>query len=594
MKRAGLVILACVLLLAMPALAQSSISYGDTVSGTISDTSDVELWEFEGTAGDVVNITMIADEGSGLDTRLFLYTAAGHDAGEPAIAENDDSGDATIGTFNSFIENFSLPETTTYVIEATRFGSGTGDYELTLNAGDTSIAGVDEGAIYQFIEYGMQVGGTINDTFPSETWEFVGDEGDVITITMIADESGTLDPRLYLYDVDGEIEGGVAIAENDDSGDSSIGIFNSRIENFELPADGFYYIEASRFTGEGDYTLTLEAAERGVEIRQWASSATATSQYGDDGWSATQATGEPDTFDCGDIRTAWASSSSTGVDALTVEFDTPVRASEINIYETYNPGSIVRVEISNTNTGLFVELPDSADPVDNTPCPGVFTLAVPEVDMLVDSVIIYVDQTIGGSWNEIDAVELVGIDPDATPEEDPIPTVQLEIGELVSASYDYADGSVLEIDSPEGLLTSADEAGFFYIANSQSVLEAIQSGSSGAMEDGAFGVTVTMPGTFAEPLGLDPDTPALEALNAFATAVGSTGTVEEYTLVNDTAAYTELVDSVAPVNTHIIAVDNSDGVVFVAIQLGQDVSFADLEGIIIDIINSIQYTPASN
>ncbi len=62
----------------------------------------------------------------------------------------------------------------------------------------------------------------------------------------------------------------------------------------------------------------------------------------------------------------------------------------------------------NTETGDITEIPESADPPGNTECPGVFTLDIEDVDTTVDAVIIYFDQSIGGDWNEIDAVELVG------------------------------------------------------------------------------------------------------------------------------------------------------------------------------------------
>ncbi|MEQ8677017.1 MAG: hypothetical protein RLP44_14825 [Aggregatilineales bacterium] len=764
MKKAVLALVIGVLLLAMPVLAQStsSIAYGDTVSGTVNDAAQVELWEFEGSAGDVVTITMIADASSSLDTRVFLYTVAGRDAGQPAIAENDDSGDDTIGNFNSQIADFELPESTTYVIEATRF-SGDGDYELTLSAGENEVSET------QFIEYGAEVTGTLSDDSPSQIFEFLGDAGDVVTITMIADASSSLDTRLFLYDEDGYLDSGVAIAENDDSGDSDIGVLNSRIADFELPDDGFYYIEATSFGDAGDYTLTLasDAMSAGVEVRQWASFATGTSQYGTDSWSFMQATGEPNTAECGDYTTAWASSSSTGSDTLALEFDTPVRASEVNIYQTYNPGSIIRVELSNTTSGEIVEIPNSADPLGNTPCPGVFTLAVPELDLLADGVLIYFDQTIGGGWNEIDAVELVGIDPNAPVDDDkgattgdaqtvalddgassvtvsvpaswaidydgtftllasaesamvvftsseivPAPAGEailavispeslsqiagevaeqttaayleaamgalnftgeiltyealavpasvalleestdvppnavlfmleieegfvwvvgvtggdpsdfepelieimnslagvapsfaadsgnsdvvagaIDFGALSTTSFVFANGAMLEIDAPSDFFTQGDDEGYYYIANSESVLDTLVSGNSEVLPEGALGVTVIAPGTFDGLLELADGATARQALEAFVTAIGSTGAVEDYLFINDNAVYSEMAGELAPPNAYVIVTDNEDGIFFFAIQIGPDMTFASVEDTIIEIINSLSYTP---
>jgi hypothetical protein len=74
-----------------------------------------------------------------------------------------------------------------------------------------------------------------------------------------------------------------------------------------------------------------------------------------------------------------------------------------------NPGSIVGIEVSNSSGSKAITLNDSADPLGNTACPGVFSLDVGGIETPIDRVTIYLDQTIGGSWNEIDAVELVGI-----------------------------------------------------------------------------------------------------------------------------------------------------------------------------------------
>jgi hypothetical protein len=67
------------------------------------------------------------------------------------------------------------------------------------------------------------------------------------------------------------------------------------------------------------------------------------------------------------------------------------------------------IDVGNSdNPDRVLPLPNSTDSPGNTDCPGVFTLDVSSVDVPIDFVVIYLDQAIGGSWNEIDAVELVG------------------------------------------------------------------------------------------------------------------------------------------------------------------------------------------
>jgi hypothetical protein len=411
-----------------------SLSYGDAVTGEISGEASTQLWTFEGEAGDRVTITMIAAEGSSLDSTLSLYTQEDYDNQDGAIAFNDDAISSDVGGFNSQIEAAELFEDGTYIIEASSFGSSGGAYTLSLAlASDaeataeprpTAAASTGGGEI----AYGDTVTGAIDDEGTnSELWTFTGQAGDVVTITMIADDTDEVDPRLYLY-LSPDVSSFDVIVENDDAEDSSVGRLNSQIFEFELPEDGEYVIEATQFGfGAGTYSLTLETAaaastdetgggkpdvaQSGDEVRQWAADASGSSQYGTESWSFLQATGEPNTEACGDISSAWASATSNGKDDLSLTYEVPVLPSQISIYQTYNPGSIIRVEVSNSSTEETAELFNSADEPGNTDCPGVFVLEVEAIDFPIDTVTIYLDQTIGGGWNEIDAVELVGTVP---------------------------------------------------------------------------------------------------------------------------------------------------------------------------------------
>ena len=193
------------------------------------------------------------------------------------------------------------------------------------------------------------------------------------------------------------------------------GYLNWRMASSGNGSSGDYVVVFHLGTGTGGQSQA-SAGGSGImgsdgQLRQWAVSASGTSQYSDTGWNFAQATGAPDTNDCGDIRSAWASSSSTGSDMLTVEFAEAVVPSEINIYQTYNPGSIYKVEVANSSGGRPITLANSEDLPGNTPCPGIFSIDIDDITTPVDRVTIYLDQTIGGSWNEIDAVELIGTHP---------------------------------------------------------------------------------------------------------------------------------------------------------------------------------------
>ncbi len=145
-------------------------------------------------------------------------------------------------------------------------------------------------------------------------------------------------------------------------------------------------------------------AEAGTEISMWAEYAEASTQFGNISWCAAQATGAPDTADCGDIGTAWASATSTGKDELRVFFPQPVVPTRLDIYETYNPGAITQVDLILPD-GDLLPITNSAEP--GAPCPGIMTLDITTEAAAIGAVI-YLDQTITGNWNEIDAVQMTG------------------------------------------------------------------------------------------------------------------------------------------------------------------------------------------
>lgn len=107
-----------------------------TVRSRIDRNNQVDVWSFEGVAGQVVNIAMNAVDGGSLDPQLILL---GPD--RAVLASNDD---ASPETRNALIANQLLPVNGTYVIIATRFGKnigGTeGNYELTLSGTGALVA----------------------------------------------------------------------------------------------------------------------------------------------------------------------------------------------------------------------------------------------------------------------------------------------------------------------------------------------------------------------------------------------------------------------------------------------------------------------
>ncbi|MBN2470404.1 MAG: PPC domain-containing protein [Anaerolineae bacterium] len=229
-----------------------SNTISETITSNLDNATYRESWAFDGAAGDVVTITMVATSGN-LDTLLYLMDSAGN-----VLASNDDATNEAIGPYNSQIANFTLPAAGTYTIEATRFGEEnggtTGSYELTIDtlSGSAPAPAVTTGE--SVISYGQTVSGAITEGTTREDWTFTGAAGDIVTITMAADGLVSLDAFVQLLD-----SSGAELAANDDANSDTLGMFDSQIVGYTLPSSGQYIIRASRISGTGAYQLTLES-----------------------------------------------------------------------------------------------------------------------------------------------------------------------------------------------------------------------------------------------------------------------------------------------------------------------------------------------
>jgi len=105
--------------------AATPITYGQTVSGSITDQQRFRLYSFEGDQGDIVTIGMNAASGT-LDPSLYLLSSQGI-----IITRNDDVEPGE--NRNSLIEAVTLPSTGTYYVLATHYGLDLGGTQGTFN-----------------------------------------------------------------------------------------------------------------------------------------------------------------------------------------------------------------------------------------------------------------------------------------------------------------------------------------------------------------------------------------------------------------------------------------------------------------------------
>ncbi|NPV78070.1 MAG: hypothetical protein HPY59_17050 [Anaerolineae bacterium] len=161
--------------------------------------------------------------------------------------------------------------------------------------------------------------------------------------------------------------------------------------------------------GSDDNLPESDSTTKDGLLRQWAVQARASSQYGDPDWAASQATGEPDVENCEDSVKAWASASPDTKDWIELTFATPVYPTEINVHMNYNPSQVVEIQIIDVQGKAYTVI--ETEPEEVSYCPDVYQISLELTKkILVDKVKIFIDQTVLNlGWNEIDAVELVGL-----------------------------------------------------------------------------------------------------------------------------------------------------------------------------------------
>jgi hypothetical protein len=123
-------------------------------------------------------------------------------------------------------------------------------------------------------------------------------------------------------------------------------------------------------------------------------------------WGPEQAAGPPDTAGSGDLPTAWASRTADGEDEwLLLEYAEPVRPNAVKVFETYNPGALVKISAFKLD-GVEVVVWQGKDPVN---AQGIADVSL-EVDFPTNRIKLYLDSRTVPSWNEIDAAGLQDAD----------------------------------------------------------------------------------------------------------------------------------------------------------------------------------------
>jgi hypothetical protein len=246
---------------------QSSISYGESVRGTVSGTATAFTFQFTGAQGDEITVSMTR-AGGDLDSYLYLL-----DPGGVTLAEDDNSGGNSDARLTA-----TLPGNGSYLILATRLGqeSGTtaGNFLLTLSSPNEAIASAPPavstagGNLPPGLENLPQIalGQTVTGQITGQTfitpYLFSGVAGDEVVIDMTSADG--LDSMVLLLKANQE-----PVAENDDIEGAPDTLKDSEL-TYTIEETGYYIIVATRFEGEigtseGTYELSVNRSGQEAE-----------------------------------------------------------------------------------------------------------------------------------------------------------------------------------------------------------------------------------------------------------------------------------------------------------------------------------------
>jgi len=145
-------------------------------------------------------------------------------------------------------------------------------------------------------------------------------------------------------------------------------------------------------------------------------------------WAPEQATGQPDAWlmkTGGDYEQAWASLTEDGQEEwLELTYDEPREAVGVDVYETFNPGALVRVIAYSADKEVARWEGVDPTPRDAPNGKGISKIRF-EKPVTTNRVVLYLDSPKFPGWNEIDAVGLV----------DKTETVHWATGAKASSTY---------------------------------------------------------------------------------------------------------------------------------------------------------------
>lgn len=229
----------------------SAMRYGDTVLNDITGAEPAVYYSFPARQGDIVNLRMRKLYGD-LDPLVQIVG--------PDLTLLEEVDDDPFAAPDAYIDGFLIPEDGTYYIVATRYGyeagTSSGTFTLTLEeAANSGLGNTPQAA--QPVALGASVEGEITADNWVRYYRFEAQRDDIITVSMSRYQEGRVDSWLEIANA-----GLQTLILDDDTG-GGWSNQDALISEYRIPADGTYYIIATRYEKEngtttGRYLLEID------------------------------------------------------------------------------------------------------------------------------------------------------------------------------------------------------------------------------------------------------------------------------------------------------------------------------------------------
>ena len=219
-------------------LAQTTISFGETVRGDWSSGANTISYIFNATIGDRVFGTLTSLQPDSNPPTLVIY-----DLNQNELARRQASVD------QARVRGV-IPRSGPYILEVS---GGSGPFDLSVRRVPLDISKLDAEAA----SYNRPYKGRINASNPVDYYRFSGKAGELVTVAMQSSDNSGLDPYVILADAQlNELVFSDALSS----------ARSVRITQYALPADGDYFILATRDglaegRSAGDYDLELTVGQ---------------------------------------------------------------------------------------------------------------------------------------------------------------------------------------------------------------------------------------------------------------------------------------------------------------------------------------------